>query len=73
LHGFRVLEASGGFTEIPMLALKFFAAMLQSLILRADQPLDTHLVHFGGCHWGWDQGEKQQGRAGDVFAHWVIS
>jgi hypothetical protein len=48
LHGFRVLEASGGFTEIPMLALKFFAAMLQSLIFRADQPLDTHVIHFGG-------------------------
>ena len=43
-----VLQASGGFTEIPMLSLKFFAAVLKPLILLADQPLDTHLIHFGG-------------------------
>jgi hypothetical protein len=47
LHGFRVLQASGGFAQIPMLSLKSFAAVLKPLVLRADQPLDTHLIHFG--------------------------
>jgi hypothetical protein len=49
LHGFRVLLASGGFAELPMRSLKFFAAVLKPLVLRADQPLDTHVIHFGGC------------------------
>jgi hypothetical protein len=54
-----VLQAGGGFAEIPMLSLKFFAAVLKPFVLRADQPLDAHLIHFGGCQWGWDQGEGQ--------------
>ena len=49
LHGLVVLLASGGFAELPMLSLKFFAAVLKPLVLRADQPLDTHVIHFGGC------------------------
>jgi hypothetical protein len=44
-----MLQAGGGFAEIPMLSLKFFAAVLKPLVLRADQPLDTHLIHFAGC------------------------
>jgi hypothetical protein len=59
LHGFGVLQASGVLAEIPMLSLKFFAAVLKPFVLRADQPLDAHLIHFGGCQWGWDQGEGQ--------------
>jgi hypothetical protein len=47
LHGLRVLLVSGGFAELPMLSLKFLAAALKPLVLRADQPLDTHLIHFG--------------------------
>jgi hypothetical protein len=49
LHGLRVLLVSGGFAELPMLSLKFFAAVLKPLVLGADQPLDAHVIHFGGC------------------------
>jgi hypothetical protein len=49
LHGFGVLESSRGLAEIAMLSLKFFAAVLKPFVLRADQPLDTHLIHFGRC------------------------
>jgi hypothetical protein len=48
LDSFGVLLTSGGFAEIPMLSLKFFAAVLKPFILLADQPLDTNLIHFGG-------------------------
>ena len=43
-----MLKAGGGFAEIPMLSLKFFAAVLNPFVLRAIQPLDTHIIQFAG-------------------------